>query len=121
MNSVTSEMLLDESLESESFLPILFESADDISEESNEEVRNISIRDPLANVIIHKPNKSYTKADKCLEISKENKMLYCYCNSVEYGKMECCDNQNCKIGWFHFGSVGIKYKPGGDWFCKNCK
>lgn len=27
---------------------------------------------------------------------------WCYCDQVESGQMICCDNQNCKIVWFHF-------------------
>ena len=47
MNSVASEVLLDEFIESESFLPIVFESADDTREDLNEDI----------------------KVEKCLEIS----------------------------------------------------
>ncbi|CCH58721.1 hypothetical protein TBLA_0A09360 [Henningerozyma blattae CBS 6284] len=30
---------------------------------------------------------------------------YCYCNDVSYGKMVACDNDDCKIEWFHYNCI----------------
>ncbi|XP_019413867.1 PREDICTED: PHD finger protein ING1 isoform X2 [Lupinus angustifolius] len=49
-----------------------------------------------------------------------NEPTYCLCNQVSYGEMVACDNNDCKIEWFHFGCVGLKEKPKGKWFCPNC-
>jgi putative phage-type endonuclease len=53
--------------------------------------------------------------------SNESKELYCFCQKEAYGKMIACDNQNCNNEWFHYQCVGIKRKPRGDWYCKECK
>lgn len=47
--------------------------------------------------------------------------LYCMCNEKSFGDMICCDNVNCKIGWFHFVCVGLTTAPKGKWFCSECK
>ena len=46
---------------------------------------------------------------------------YCVCGKGEFGKMICCDNENCRIGWWHFGCAKLKKEPSGDlWFCDEC-
>jgi inhibitor of growth protein 3 len=50
--------------------------------------------------------------------SDDNK--YCFCQRVSYGDMVACDNDNCQIQWFHWGCVGIKEEPVGDWLCPDC-
>ncbi|KAK5242777.1 hypothetical protein LTR16_008284, partial [Cryomyces antarcticus] len=37
---------------------------------------------------------------------------YCYCNSVSYGEMVACDNDNCEREWFHLACVGLTRPPG---------
>eukprot|EP00250_Pteridium_aquilinum_P012017 c20456_g1_i2 orf=457-1257(-) len=49
-----------------------------------------------------------------------NEPTYCYCQNVSFGKMIACDNENCKIEWFHFQCVGIKDQPKGKWYCPDC-
>ncbi|KAK0608029.1 hypothetical protein LWI29_024367 [Acer saccharum] len=49
-----------------------------------------------------------------------NEPTYCFCNQVSYGEMVACDNQECKIEWFHFGCVGLKEQPKGKWYCSEC-
>ena len=46
--------------------------------------------------------------------------LYCFCQREEFGDMIACDNNNCKIQWFHFECVNLTNTPKGRWFCKNC-
>lgn len=50
-----------------------------------------------------------------------NEPTYCTCNQVSYGEMVGCDNQKCPIEWFHYGCVGIKEPPNGNWFCPLCR
>ncbi|KAH9405126.1 PHD finger protein ing1 [Tyrophagus putrescentiae] len=38
---------------------------------------------------------------------------YCTCEQVSYGEMICCDNNDCKIEWFHFSCVGLTSIPKG--------
>ncbi|XP_002154790.1 inhibitor of growth protein 1 isoform X1 [Hydra vulgaris] len=45
---------------------------------------------------------------------------YCLCNSISYGDMIGCDNDDCPIEWFHFGCVNLTHKPKGKWFCPSC-
>ncbi|ESQ37227.1 hypothetical protein EUTSA_v10002653mg [Eutrema salsugineum] len=49
-----------------------------------------------------------------------NEPTYCTCNQVSYGEMVACDNNECKIEWFHFGCVGLKEQPKGKWYCPDC-
>ena len=32
-----------------------------------------------------------------------------------------CDNDACKIEWFHFGCVKLNAKPKGKWYCPECR
>lgn len=45
---------------------------------------------------------------------------YCICASVSYGDMVACDNDNCKLEWFHWSCVGLKSEPEGTWICPVC-
>ena len=45
---------------------------------------------------------------------------YCVCNSISYGDMIGCDNDDCLIEWFHFGCVNLSHKPKGKWYCPGC-
>ncbi len=58
------------------------------------------------------------KAGKALCIDKENEPIYCLCRDVE---MICCENDKCKIGWFHIPCVKITVIPKSAWFCNSCK
>ncbi|KAL3507435.1 hypothetical protein ACH5RR_032817, partial [Cinchona calisaya] len=49
-----------------------------------------------------------------------NEPTYCTCNQVSYGEMVACDNPGCKIEWFHYGCVGLKDPPKGNWYCPDC-
>ena len=37
--------------------------------------------------------------------------------------MVACDNESCKIEWFHMACVGLSAatRPSSKWFCKACK
>lgn len=50
----------------------------------------------------------------------EDNSLYCICNHKSYGDMIACDNDNCARSWFHYGCVGIKQQPVGEWLCPEC-
>jgi inhibitor of growth protein 3 len=45
---------------------------------------------------------------------------YCTCQSVSYGDMVACDNENCPYEWFHWSCVGLKSEPVGTWICPVC-
>ncbi|KAH9221481.1 inhibitor of growth proteins N-terminal histone-binding-domain-containing protein [Leptodontidium sp. 2 PMI_412] len=45
---------------------------------------------------------------------------YCICQSVSFGDMVACDNEACKLEWFHWGCVGLKSEPSGIWICPPC-
>ena len=46
--------------------------------------------------------------------------VFCSCNRPKFGKMICCENINCKIGFFHYECVELKRRPKGTWFCSEC-
>uniref|UniRef100_A0A182JRA2 PHD-type domain-containing protein n=1 Tax=Anopheles christyi TaxID=43041 RepID=A0A182JRA2_9DIPT len=54
---------------------------------------------------------------------KEGESVYCYCRAPydEVSEMIACDDDNCRIEWFHFECVGIIMPPKGKWFCPDCK
>lgn len=45
---------------------------------------------------------------------------YCMCQSVSYGDMVACDNDECPYEWFHWNCVGLKSEPVGSWHCPSC-
>ncbi|KAG9238353.1 hypothetical protein BJ875DRAFT_451372 [Amylocarpus encephaloides] len=45
---------------------------------------------------------------------------YCTCQSVSYGDMVACDNEQCPYEWFHWSCVGLKSEPVGTWICPPC-
>lgn len=52
---------------------------------------------------------------------EDDQQLYCYCQKVSYGDMVGCDNDNCEYQWFHWGCVGLKSEPEGEWLCPTCR
>ncbi|EPR78485.1 PHD-finger protein [Spraguea lophii 42_110] len=52
---------------------------------------------------------------------RDNKKLYCTCRRGSYGDMIYCDVDSCKIGWYHFGCVGLNSAPKSLWVCPLCK
>ena len=46
---------------------------------------------------------------------------YCTCQSVSYGNMVACDNDDCPYEWFHWSCVGMTKEPAGKWFCNECR
>ncbi|WAR26954.1 ING4-like protein [Mya arenaria] len=51
----------------------------------------------------------------------EDVQTWCICEEREYGKMILCSNEDCQIGWCHYGCVNVKRKPRGRWLCPRCK
>ncbi|KAI5983849.1 hypothetical protein EDD15DRAFT_2178246 [Pisolithus albus] len=52
-----------------------------------------------------------------------NERRYCYCHQVSFGTMIACDNEGCKLEWFHLGCTGLSELPGkkSKWYCRECK
>jgi inhibitor of growth protein 1 len=40
---------------------------------------------------------------------------------ISYGEMILCENDLCRIEWFHFSCVSLQSKPKGRWYCPNCR
>ena len=55
------------------------------------------------------------------EEGEEDNTLYCFCQRASYGEMIGCDNDNCEYQWFHYGCVGIREQPLGEWLCPTCR
>mgnify|MGYP004711860975 CR=1 FL=1 len=51
----------------------------------------------------------------------EDDQLYCFCQTVSFGEMIACDNNNCKHQWFHYNCVGLNEPPIGLWYCPDCR
>ncbi|KAH8909510.1 hypothetical protein BR93DRAFT_956621 [Coniochaeta sp. PMI_546] len=64
-----------------------------------------------------------------VEIDDEGKVVdpneprYCLCNRVSFGMMIQCDNDNCKLEWFHLECVGLSDVPARTtkWYCPDCR
>lgn len=64
-----------------------------------------------------------------VEIDDEGKIVdpneprYCLCNRVSFGMMIQCDNDNCKLEWFHLECVGLSDVPARTtkWYCPDCR
>ncbi|XP_063696500.1 uncharacterized protein LOC134827671 [Culicoides brevitarsis] len=55
--------------------------------------------------------------------ANEGEKVYCYCRCPydEVSEMIGCDDDNCRVEWFHFECVGILMAPTGKWYCPDCK
>ncbi|OIW33245.1 hypothetical protein CONLIGDRAFT_553301, partial [Coniochaeta ligniaria NRRL 30616] len=64
-----------------------------------------------------------------VEVDDEGKVVdpneprYCLCNRVSFGMMIQCDNDNCKLEWFHLECVGLSDVPARTtkWYCPDCR
>lgn len=45
---------------------------------------------------------------------------YCYCDQVSVDEMVACENNDCKLEWFHYTCVGLETAPKGKWYCRFC-
>ncbi|KAF8899268.1 hypothetical protein BD779DRAFT_1616964 [Infundibulicybe gibba] len=45
---------------------------------------------------------------------------YCICDTVSYGEMIACDDNQCEKEWFHLTCIGLTVPPEGRWFCESC-
>ena len=48
------------------------------------------------------------------------KEVWCYCKSEKDGQLIGCDNEQCKVGWFHTDCLRITKIPKEKWFCPDC-
>ena len=60
------------------------------------------------------------KLQKEKGVANHPRKVYCWYEKEEYREMIACDNQSCKIEWFHFDCVGLVEAPVGNWFCHDC-
>ena len=53
--------------------------------------------------------------------SDEEEGPWCYCQKhVEGSELIGCDNDKCKIVWFHMDCLKIVHPPQGEWYCPSC-
>ena len=51
----------------------------------------------------------------------DDSIQYCFCNKPSNDDMIACDNENCKIKWYHYACVGIDpNKLPESWYCQSC-
>lgn len=46
--------------------------------------------------------------------------IWCVCLRPSFGTMIQCDNNNCKIKWYHLTCINMLVPPEGEWFCAYC-
>ncbi|KAH3777905.1 hypothetical protein DPMN_179353 [Dreissena polymorpha] len=73
-----------------------------------------------------KPDSILTDAQKSStdmnNTSGDEEEKWCYCDQVESGEMIACDNENCKIVWFHFACLKMDKPPKSiKWYCPDCR
>ena len=49
------------------------------------------------------------------------KKVFCYCRQPESDEMIGCDNEQCKMEWFHFKCLKLNKAPKGKWYCPDCR
>ena len=49
--------------------------------------------------------------------ASQDSELYCYCRGLEAGSMIACDNNECKIEWYHMSCLLMTSIPKGKWYC----
>ena len=54
------------------------------------------------------------------DLEQEEVPVWCFCRCEEDGEMIGCDNELCKIEWFHTDCLRIEKIPKGKWFCPEC-
>ena len=55
-------------------------------------------------------------------VSDDSEKTWCYCDQVESGRMISCDNENCKLIWFHFTCLKLDAAPKcAKWYCPDCR
>ena len=57
---------------------------------------------------------------RCILQSKPDGQKFCHCHTKKKGRTISCCNPGCDIQEFHYACVGIKRKPKGIWYCKDC-
>lgn len=73
---------------------------------------------PLAsNAVVH-DNQDPQGSDACNTAAD----TFCVCGGPDEGRMIACDNENCRLKWFHYSCVGLKRAPKSKlWFCSSCR
>ena len=59
--------------------------------------------------------------EESMDATASGEKLYCYCRGPEEGTMIGCDNQNCKIEWYHLTCLRYTSAPKGKWYCPECR
>ncbi|KAI0722394.1 hypothetical protein C8T65DRAFT_137918 [Cerioporus squamosus] len=52
----------------------------------------------------------------------EDQGIYCYCQKLSYGQMIGCDNESCRLQWFHLSCVNLEPENlPQTWYCDECR
>ena len=52
----------------------------------------------------------------------DDEEVWCYCQKfIPDTTLIGCDNNNCKVQWFHMTCIGLDVAPTDSWFCPTCK
>lgn len=89
-----------------------------------EEIRLLDLAIALNSQNSGDPDKSSELSASQFKIgpfSTSSEPVYCTCHQIAHGEMVQCDNEECKIEWFHMACVGLKKPPVKAWFCPECK
>jgi chromatin modification-related protein YNG2 len=68
---------------------------------------------PLTSLVINATGNADAEED-------DDKNVYCLCSRPSFGEMVACENQSCRVEWFHTPCVGLSAHPDSVWFCPEC-
>ena len=97
-------------------LQIIIENDEDIQAEIINKAKN-----PFCKVLLPElTTKYFTKPNKKNDTNLNDTWCMCKMDGTEDDLIMCEDN-SCKIIWFHFKCMCIKKIPKGKWFCPECR
>ena len=66
--------------------------------------------------------KFYSRQTTSLDAPHTTDTVYCYCGGPEdFDDMIGCDDEMCKLQWFHLKCLKMLRVPKGKWFCPECR
>lgn len=92
------------------------------SSSSSKQSSTPSVQDPIPIEDENDDEETYCLCGKFkVEFHNYHLIEFSFLGQVSYGEMILCENDACKIEWFHFSCVSLSTKPKGRWYCPNCR
>lgn len=69
-----------------------------------------------------RPSSSQLPSTMSEESEGDNDGVWCFCEQyIPDSQLIGCDNDNCKVQWYHMACLGITAEPVGSWICPTCQ